>query len=132
MYISKSKEGARTFRRHRGGRAWGKETILPALSVSSSFFIFDCAGPFVATHGLSLDSVSRGYSAAVRGLLIVVSLTEEHGLYVVGFIVAQGLVALQHVGCPQTRDRTCVPALEGEILNSTGYRKSIFLKTIWI
>ena len=36
---------------------------------------------FVAVHGLSLVAVSRGYSVAVHGLLIVVaSLVAEHRL----------------------------------------------------
>ena len=43
-------------------------------------FIFGCVGSSLQ-RGLSLVAASRGYSVAVRGLLIVVaSLVAEHGL----------------------------------------------------
>ena len=78
---------------------WGRETILlPFLYLLLSFFL-TVLGIRCYSQAFS-SSVSRGYSlAAVRRLLIVVvSLTEEHGLYVVGFHCGARLVALQHAG----------------------------------
>ena len=44
-------------------------------------FIYWLCWVFVAAHGLSLVVASRGYSVAVRGLLIAVaSLVADHGL----------------------------------------------------
>ena len=66
-------------------------------------------------HSLSLVAASRDYSFVLhRSLLtVVISLTAEHGLEVHGLqelqhmasvVVAQGPVALWHVGSSQIRD----------------------------
>ena len=79
---------------------WSREIILlPFLYPFFIYLFLTVLGICCYSQAFS-SSVSRGYSlAAVRRLLIgVVSLTEEHGLWCSGFIVAPGLVAPQHVG----------------------------------
>ena len=82
-----------------------------------------------------------GFSCSEQGLLFVVvrghlvavaSLVAEHRLQVRGLqqlwcmgsgVVAHGLVAPQHVGPPQTRDRTRVPCTGRQILNHCATRE---------
>ena len=81
--------------------------------------------------------MSRGYFlVVVHGLLTVVAfLAVEHGLQgtQASVFVPHGHVALRHVESSWTRDRTCVPRIDWQILNhrpTQGSLKKILLKLI--
>ena len=102
---------------------------------------------FVAACGLSLVAVSRGYSSlqcagfSLRWLLLLRSTGSRcmgfsscgawaQQLWLAGSraqaqqLQRTGLVALQHVGCSQTRARTRVPCVGRRILNHCATREA--------
>ena len=75
---------------------------------------------FIASHGLSLITVSPGCSLVgeLRLPMTVAFLVAEHRLQSTGSaVVGLGLAASWHVSSSQTRERTCVPCLGRGILN---------------
>ena len=96
------------------------------LKINWKFFLYYFCLFLAARHlncciWVSLAAASGGYSllAVLRVLIAVASLFVEHRLQVCGLqqLWNMGLVALQHVGSPWTRDRTYVPCFGRRILN---------------
>ena len=90
--------------------------FLSLFLIKFFFFIFlifiylfsGCTGLFIAASRLTLIAESRGYFlVVVCGLFIMVaSLVAEHGFYGMwaSVVVADGLVAAQHVDSSQTEE----------------------------
>ena len=87
-------------------------------------------------HGLSLVAASGGYSSlqcvgfSLRCLLLLWNIGSRHAGFSSCGMRAQelwltGLVAPWHVGSSQTRDRTCVPCIGRQILNTVPLGKSL-------
>ena len=83
---------------------------------------------FIAMHGLSLVSASRGFSlvAMHRLLIVMTSLVAEHRLQgtQARWLRPTGLVALRHVESSWIRDQTCVPHTGRWMLNPWTTEKS--------
>ena len=118
-----------------------RRTVVPQRKVKMLLFIYfwPCLF-FIAVHGLSLITVSRGYSSSqcLRFLSPWLLFLQSLGSRCVGFsscntqvrwlwhrgarMPAQqlghtGLVAPWHVGSSWTRNQTCVPCMGRQILN---------------